>query len=250
VKRLLRLYPRAWRQRYGAEVGRMLDDSQAGLREAPDLLAGALDAHLHPGPLGIGTSTSKVQRRAGGLAVLAGLLWLSRVVILFVGPPFDTTGFVDRWQLRPGGIGAVLMVVALGLLMARHVRGRVARSIGAVAFGIAAIGALLFLHAVMSWPSRWSLTGLEMRSAGCALAAFLLLRGWRGHRGALGLLLAISIIYVVLLQRWFTYPLDHDGSVAWDLILWVMVGLAYISIGWAAMREPADAGLAPRPIPS
>jgi len=250
VKRLLRLYPRTWRARYEAEVGRMLDDSGAGLRDAPDLLAGALDAHLHPGPLGIGTGASKVQRRAGGLAVVAGLLWLSRVAILFVGPPFDTTGFVDRWQLRPGGIAAVLMVVALGLLMARHVRGRVARSIGAVAFGIAAIGALLYLHAVMSWPPRWSLRGMEMLSVGCALAAILLLRAWRGHRGPLGLLLAISIIYVVLLQRWFTYPLDHDGSVAWDLILWIAVGLAYTSIGWAAMREPADAGLAPRPIPS
>ena len=171
-------------------------------------------------------------------------------MILFVGPPFDTTGFVDRWQLRPGGIAAVLMVVALGLLMARHARGKVAKAIGTVAFGIAAIGALLFLRAVMSWPSRWSLSGLEMLSVGCALAAIVLLRSWRGHRGPLVLLLVVSVIYVVLLEQWFTYPLDHDGSVAWDLILWVTAGLAYVSVGWAAIREPADPELAGRPIAS
>ena len=250
MKRLLRLYPRAWRARYEAEVGRMLDDSGAGLRDAPDLLAGAVDAHLHPGPLGIGTGASAVQRAAGGLAILAGFLWLSRVVILFVGPLFDTTGFVDRWQLRPGGIAAVLMVVALGLLMARHVRGRPAVWIGFVAFGAAAIGALLLLRGVMFWPSRLHPSGLEMLSVGCALAAILLLRGWRGHGGPLVLLLAISVIYVVLLRRWFTYPLDHDGAVAWDLILWVTVGLAYISIGWAAVRERTDLGLTARPITS
>jgi hypothetical protein len=46
---LLRLYPRAWRERYGEELSAQLD-SQRPLRigVVADLVRGALDAHLHP----------------------------------------------------------------------------------------------------------------------------------------------------------------------------------------------------------
>jgi hypothetical protein len=45
---MLRLYPAPWRERYGEEFGAVL----AGQRPSPglvlDVLAGAIDAHLHP----------------------------------------------------------------------------------------------------------------------------------------------------------------------------------------------------------
>jgi hypothetical protein len=46
---LLRLYPRAWRERYGEELSAQLE-AQRPLRigVAADLVRGALDAHLHP----------------------------------------------------------------------------------------------------------------------------------------------------------------------------------------------------------
>jgi hypothetical protein len=46
---LLRLYPRAWRERYGEELSAQLE-AQHPLRigVVADLLRGALDAHLHP----------------------------------------------------------------------------------------------------------------------------------------------------------------------------------------------------------
>jgi hypothetical protein len=46
---LLRLYPRAWRERYGEELGAQLE-AQRPLRigVVADLVRGALDAHLHP----------------------------------------------------------------------------------------------------------------------------------------------------------------------------------------------------------
>src|SRR5512132_4053000 len=46
---LLRLYPRAWRERYGEELLAQLE-SQRPLRigVVADLVRGALDAHLHP----------------------------------------------------------------------------------------------------------------------------------------------------------------------------------------------------------
>jgi len=44
--RLLRLYPRAWRQRYEAEMRALLDEHEVTMRTRLDLLRGALDASL------------------------------------------------------------------------------------------------------------------------------------------------------------------------------------------------------------
>jgi hypothetical protein len=44
---LLRLYPRAWRERYGEEMAAVLAEHQMTYWTALDLLLGALDTHLH-----------------------------------------------------------------------------------------------------------------------------------------------------------------------------------------------------------
>jgi hypothetical protein len=41
MKALLRLYPRAWRERYGSEMAALVDDLPAGVGVALDLLVGA-----------------------------------------------------------------------------------------------------------------------------------------------------------------------------------------------------------------
>jgi hypothetical protein len=45
---LLRLYPARWRERYGEEFGAVLARQRASLGLVVDVLAGAIDAHLHP----------------------------------------------------------------------------------------------------------------------------------------------------------------------------------------------------------
>jgi hypothetical protein len=45
---LLRLYPAAWRARYGAEFGAVLAGQRASPGLVLDVIAGAIDAHLHP----------------------------------------------------------------------------------------------------------------------------------------------------------------------------------------------------------
>ena len=45
---LLRLYPQAWRERYGDELLALLQDRPASLTDHLDLIRGALDARLHP----------------------------------------------------------------------------------------------------------------------------------------------------------------------------------------------------------
>ena len=45
---ILRLYPRPWRRRYGDEMAAMLEGRPFSLAAAIDLIAGAIDARLHP----------------------------------------------------------------------------------------------------------------------------------------------------------------------------------------------------------
>jgi Rieske Fe-S protein len=45
---LMRCYPAAWRERYGAEFLALLEERPPGLRHALDIVSAALDARLHP----------------------------------------------------------------------------------------------------------------------------------------------------------------------------------------------------------
>jgi hypothetical protein len=45
---LIRMYPRAWRQRYGVEMAELLATRQLSMRTVADLIAGAIDARLNP----------------------------------------------------------------------------------------------------------------------------------------------------------------------------------------------------------
>lgn len=75
----IRLYPRAWRHRYGDEMAQLLDDlgpmpAAARLRKAADLMRGAVDAHLTTGMV-VSRETRVALRWAVAiaLAVWAGL---------------------------------------------------------------------------------------------------------------------------------------------------------------------------------
>jgi hypothetical protein len=48
MKWLLRLYPAAWRERYGEEFGAVLASQRASLGLVLDVIAGAIDAHFYP----------------------------------------------------------------------------------------------------------------------------------------------------------------------------------------------------------
>lgn len=73
---LLRLYPRAWRERYGEELSAHLG-AQGPLRMSvvADLVRGALDAHLHP--LRRDNSTMRILNRSDRrtIAARATLAW-------------------------------------------------------------------------------------------------------------------------------------------------------------------------------
>ena len=109
VQRLIRLYPVWWRQRYGAEMVRLLDDLSplsrgARLRIAVDVLLGALDARLSR-DFHAGTGAVRAIGLAAGAAVIG---WLPVGAIIYL----STVVFPASDQPVPWSLAGFLYVMA------------------------------------------------------------------------------------------------------------------------------------------
>lgn len=124
---LIRLYPAAWRDRYGAEFEALLTDRPATLRDRVDIVLGAVDARLSPQL----RSASVIHRArvsdrlAGGAAIAGGLIW--------------SVTYVGGWLLRADGDLSLPILISIGLMLL-SLPGRYLRTyarpvaIGAIAF--------------------------------------------------------------------------------------------------------------------
>jgi hypothetical protein len=92
---LLRLYPRAWRERYGEELSAQLD-AQRPLRigVVADLVRGALDAHLHPLRRDDSTIRSANMSDRQTIAARATVVWSPMVAVAVAA----VMVLVDFWE--------------------------------------------------------------------------------------------------------------------------------------------------------
>lgn len=150
---LLKLYPGAWRARYGDEMEALLEARRPDPRERLDLLRGALDAWLRP------PSPSLAPVLA---ALIGGGLWTVVATAVLVQPaPPDWPGYLA--EIVPlAAVAAVFLLVAATacLLRAGEAPSRaIALSTALVLVGhlawIGMLGAtLLGWLAVRPWPRR------------------------------------------------------------------------------------------------
>jgi hypothetical protein len=68
--RFLRLYPRAWRERYGDEFLALVGDRPLGFPQLIDIVSGAIDAHLSSDVRATTTSRKPAVQSEGGAAVI------------------------------------------------------------------------------------------------------------------------------------------------------------------------------------
>jgi hypothetical protein len=208
---LLKLYPPAWRGRYGDEMASLLGDRPPANRDRVDLVRGALDAWLHP------ATPSRVPVAA---ALLGGGLWTVSAVAVQAQPaPLDWPGyFVDVLPLATAA-AICLLIAALGCAM----RGGEARS-RALSFGtcllvlghlawIAMLGGTLL--GVVGGPPLGASQAAAMlgtMSIGLVLA--------RDRIEPIGLLLLTAPI--ALLVPWtFTWPAYGAAWTAVGIYLWL-----------------------------
>lgn len=131
MTRLIALYPRWWRNRYGDEMRALLESAPNRPRDPVDLARGALDAWLHP------PNPSRLPALA---ALLGGGLWTVAAARVIAQPvPPDWPGYLEEIVLM--GLVAVgcLLVAVVGVAL------RVADSWGRslwLAVGLAVAGYL------------------------------------------------------------------------------------------------------------
>ena len=120
MSRLLRLYPAAWRERYGDELLVLLEEHPATVFDLFDLVRGALDAHLHPQVPGAAAPSDKElpvnQRLLGAMAAIGGIAWIIGIASTYV-LPLDVYGERDTSLAVWGvAIGGALIAISLGEL--------------------------------------------------------------------------------------------------------------------------------------
>jgi hypothetical protein len=151
----LRLYPRAWRERYGEELVALLEDHPATVFDQFDLIRGALDARLHPQVRGAAATEKEnpvTQRLLGVLAAIGGLAWIIGFATAMVLPP-DPYGDPDTSLARYGvAIGSCLIGIALGELGTRP------GSRSWTGHAISVAGVILGLTVIFDYP--WFIIGL------------------------------------------------------------------------------------------
>ncbi|HJR58552.1 MAG TPA: hypothetical protein VJ813_04120 [Vicinamibacterales bacterium] len=99
---LIRLYPRAWRERYGGEMRELLASQKLSLRTFTDLVAGAVDARMNPQQLP---------------AALPGRMEGSTIMVrAFRCAPQGVT-VRDQWRGAAWMAGGSIALTAFGILL-------------------------------------------------------------------------------------------------------------------------------------
>ncbi len=157
MKALLRLYPRAWRQRYGDEMTALLAQEQASIRLMVDLIAGAIDARLNPQqPLG-GTAGDSRE----GVTTMGKLR-------AYCHPQELTTA--DHLRSAAWMIGGTLVLVLTHMAL-RRIFGKM---VLIEAFGLSAFPFALVLAMRITYFKPYSRTARIVMMAALMIAAFLL----------------------------------------------------------------------------
>jgi hypothetical protein len=98
MNRLVRLYPRAWRERYLAEFEDLLADRPPTFRDQVDLVRGALDAWIHPqlaARLPRQESSGGLRALPAGAAVIGGGMWIAAALAMTATQVSPTSGYKD-----------------------------------------------------------------------------------------------------------------------------------------------------------
>lgn len=101
---LLKLYPRAWRARYEAEIRELIATERRTPRLAADLIAGAIDARLNP------QWTPGMVRQQQGAIPMAGLLTCN---------PQGLTR-AEQWRQGAWLVGGSFALMLLSIVLSRR----------------------------------------------------------------------------------------------------------------------------------
>jgi hypothetical protein len=102
---LIRLYPAAWRARYGSEFKTLLAERSPSARDLVDIFLGAVDARLSPQVAAepVTRRPAVTDRLAGAAAIIGGLIW--------------SVTYVGGWLLQAEGDLSLPILIALAMML-------------------------------------------------------------------------------------------------------------------------------------
>jgi hypothetical protein len=139
---LIRLYPAAWRARYGEEFAALLEEHPVGPFDVADIVLGALDARLRlrsrsvNSPSAGGATTMSL--RIGGFAAIIGAVLMAAALVVGSGLVGVTVEPVLGLVVMV--VGALVLLVALAGLSAFQARSN--PRLAWAAFAVPALGAI------------------------------------------------------------------------------------------------------------
>jgi hypothetical protein len=229
MRTLLRLYPAAWRERYGDEVAALLEEHPPTLLDHLDLIRGALDARLHPQVPGAAAAPDKElpvnQRLLGVMAAIGGLAWLIGFASLLV-MPLDEYGFPDASiAIIAAALASSFIGIALGELGTREGSATSRRTGHVIAVASVAAAVTMFIP----WPVfviglyAFPIIGILAAARGALNGTF---PGWFG-----------AVFAIASLASMVGY-LGGTGQQA-AVVLMAALGPAGLALAWLALRGRA-----------
>lgn len=208
---LLKLYPAAWRARYGDEMTALLEARRMTPRDGVDLVRGAIDAWLHP------ATPSLVP---AGAALLGGGLWTIVAVGVLAQPvPLDWPGHLLETVPLATVAAVSLLVAATGCLLRS---GEASSRLRAFATGLLVVGCVTWIAmlagTLLGWVSGPALGAAQTAAmAGIAAVGLTLIRD---RIDPIGLLLFVAPV-ALLIPSVMTWPLFGAAWTAIGIALWL-----------------------------
>lgn len=247
---LVRLYPPAWRARYGEEFEQLLQDRPLTPGDVSDVVVAAFDARLRAARGwfgGLGPAPSRPARVAAIAAVAGGILWVI-AGLGFAIPDESLRGWIVLPTLAVAGLALFVAVIVLASFADRDVRTEawlaVAVPAGACAGMVAGL-VWMFVETVLAAPETDAARGLWASGALAFVvsSAFFAFVGRRlrilGSRTGLGLLAAalFGILELLGLGQLFR-PFESLAL----FLAWTAFGVSWIAMGLEVAARPAPAG--------
>jgi hypothetical protein len=155
--RLIRLYPRAWRDRYGDEFLALVGDGPLGLQQIIDIVSGAIDARLSSEVRATAISRGHATQVEGGAAVIHSL----KSVCLHDKPAILSKR--DAWTGAGVMIAGSILLSALGIAFDRTGFDTLGDAVKAAAFPVSVLLSMPFTFVKgQPWKAQCVLVGIPL----------------------------------------------------------------------------------------
>jgi hypothetical protein len=219
MSRLVRLYPRAWRDRYGPELDQLLEARRPSLTDRVDLVRGAVDAWRNPQLVVRVAAPARGDRvwRAGPTlaAVTGGLLAIAGGIGTRAAPMVASLGYKDA--------GTPVMLLMFGMILTAIAAVLVAWSPGSDPRG--RVAASVMLVAAVGVLAPWPVLIVAFFGYVAAAIAFAVIRSARDGE-PLAALVALGALALL------AFNTEDDRA-----LLTIPFGLAWLLVGVGLARR-------------